>query len=83
LLSLAGLCHASFDDETRVLQLGPLGSRHDSLSVVRHPDGTIETQTGGFRGSLTDREAAVHETHDPTSSAFHAIRRRWPTAARY
>ena len=49
--------------DTRVIQLGPLGSRHDYLVVVRHPDASIQARTGCFLGTLEDLAAAVARTH--------------------
>jgi len=51
-------------DPTRVLQLGPVGSRRDYLTVIRHSTGLIECRTGCFRGELADFRAAVAETHE-------------------
>ena len=48
---------------TRVLQIGPLGSRRDQLVVMRHPDGVVECRTGCFCGEVAALTAAVAETH--------------------
>lgn len=49
--------------ETKVVQMGPLGSRRDYLVVMRFSDGTLDAQAGCFHGTLEALEAAVAETH--------------------
>ena len=49
--------------ETKIIQLGPLGSRKDYLVVKRFKDGSTEAMTGCFHGSLEEFAAAVEETH--------------------
>ena len=49
--------------ETKIIQLGPLGSRKDYLVVKRFKDGSTEAMTGCFHGSLEKFAAAVEETH--------------------
>ena len=49
--------------ETKIIQLGPMGSRRDYLVVKRFEDGSTEAMTGCFHGSLEEFAAAVEETH--------------------
>ena len=49
--------------ETKIIQLGPLGSRKDYLVMKRFKDGSTEAMTGCFHGSLEEFAAAVEETH--------------------
>jgi hypothetical protein len=51
----------------RILQIGPLGSRSDYLTVLRFQDGSTEARTGCFFGSLaalTDAVAKTHRNHE-------------------
>lgn len=64
---------------TRVIQIGPLGSRKDYLVVMRHPDGVVEARAGCFRGSLDALVQQVIETH-ATPSRF---RREYEAAIAY
>jgi len=46
-----------------ILVVGCIGSASRSLYCVRHKDGSIECQTGCFRGTLEELEDKVAETH--------------------
>ena len=48
---------------SRVVQVGPLGSRKDYLVVKQFADGIIEAQAGCFCGTLEELEEAVAKTH--------------------
>jgi uncharacterized protein YjbI with pentapeptide repeats len=61
-LSAADLRGADWG-ETKIIQLGPLGSRKDYLVVKRFKDGSTEAKTGCFHGSLEEFAAAVEQTH--------------------
>ena len=47
----------------KVIQLGPLGSRHDYLVVKQFADGNTEAMTGCFQGDLSQLETTVQQTH--------------------
>lgn len=59
---------------TKILQLGPLGSRKDYLVVKRFPTGETEVMTGCFRGTLLEFEDAVLETYSTWSSYYREYR---------
>ena len=57
--------------ETKIIQLGPLGSRKDYLVVKRFKDGSTEAKTGCFHGSLEEFAAAVEQTHKDNEEVLH------------
>ena len=61
-LRSANLSSADLGD-VKVIQLGPLGSRHDYLVVKQFADGSTEAMTGCFRGSLQELETVMQQTH--------------------
>ena len=61
-LRSANLSSADLGD-VKVIQLGPLGSRHDYLVVKQFADGSTEAMTGCFRGDLSQLETAVQQTY--------------------
>ena len=69
-LSAADLRGADWG-ETKIIQLGPLGSRKDYLVVKRFKDGSTEAKTGCFHGSLEEFAAAVEQTHKDNEAVLH------------
>ena len=61
--------------ETKIIQLGPLGSRKDYLVMKRFKDGSTEAMTGCFHGSLEEFAAAVEETHKDNEVVLNQYRR--------
>jgi hypothetical protein len=65
-LSGANLRFAHADAQTRVMSIGPIGSRDDVLTAVfqRRDDGDVDmVRAGCFVGTLAQFAAAVTETH--------------------
>lgn len=62
----ADIAEADFGAAT-VIQLGPLGSRREYMTVTRHRDGTVAAQTGCFWGNLEELEASALERHGSES----------------
>ena len=57
------LTGANLDPAWTIYTIGPIGSRNDTLTYVRHGSEAATVTTGCFRGTLEEFERAVLKTH--------------------
>src|SRR3990167_9222893 len=57
------LTGANLDPAWTIYTIGPIGSRNDTLTYVRHGLEAATVTTGCFRGTLEEVERAVLKTH--------------------
>ena len=73
-LADAYLTGAKMPEDYLLCTIGPIGSRNDSLTLLRLPSGEITISTGCFRGDLAAFAEAVQKTHGgrPHGQAYRA-----------